>query len=34
MITRFVFVSFLAVIAVVVVKSVPDLARYLKIREM
>ena len=34
MITRFVFASFLAVIAVVIVKSVPDVARYLKIREM
>ena len=34
MITRFVFASFLAVIAVVVVRSIPDAARYLKIREM
>ena len=34
MISRFVFALFLALIAVVIVKSVPDLARYLKIREM
>jgi hypothetical protein len=34
MITRVVFASFLAVVAVVIVKSLPDLVRYLKIREM
>ena len=34
MITRFFFASLVAAIAVVIVKSVPDAVRYLKIREM
>ena len=34
MIIRFVFSLLLALIAGVVVKSLPDIARYLKIREM
>jgi hypothetical protein len=34
MIAKFLFASFLAVIAVVVVRSIPDATRYLKIREM
>jgi hypothetical protein len=34
MIRRFVMPLFLAGVAVLVVKSLPDLARYLKIREM
>ena len=34
MVTRVVFASFLAAVAVVMVKALPDLVRYLKIREM
>jgi hypothetical protein len=34
MIGRFAFVLFLALIGVVVVKSIPDASRYLKIRAM
>ena len=34
MITRFVVTLTLALVAALVVKSLPDIARYLKIREM
>jgi len=34
MILRFVFSLLLALVAALVLKSLPDLARYLKIREM
>ena len=34
MILRFVFTLLVAVVAILVVKSLPDLARYLKMREM
>ncbi len=34
MITRFLFSLLLAVVTALVVRSLPDIARYLKIREM
>jgi hypothetical protein len=34
MILRFVFTLFVALVAALVLKSLPDIARYLKMREM